>query len=300
MFAVLPIVSVLIVSGCEGDVSALVRGDRAWARGEWEKALAEYRLALWQSADVSADSARALVRLAHAYAELGQVDQAREYYARAVEANPEYSDQAVADLVRLARRAFGRGDRLAGALAAEAALQLRPGLTLPGLDLPLARYYAGSGRYGEAIPYLERALASAPRDSAPGLIYELALAYEELGDCERALTFFERYRGLTSWRARQGVEWHMGNCSLELGRAARARGRDAEALSYLQTVIRLGEPRNRLDEAYFETGEILLARGERDAALDAYRKVLEVSATGRGPLVERAERRIEEIRFGRR
>lgn len=290
----------LFVSGCDGDVGALVRGDRAWALGEREKALAEYRLALRQTTRDAGDSARALVRLAHAYAEVGEVDQARDYFARAVAANPEYSDQAVADLVRLAKRAFGRGDRFAGAMAAEAALQLRPGLTMPGLDLPLALYYASSGRYGEAIPYFERALAAAPRDSAPRLMYELALAYEELGDCERALAFFEGYYALTSWRERQGAEWHIGSCSLQLGRAARARGRDEEALSYLQTVIRLGEPRNRLDEAYFETGEILLARGERDAALNAYGKVLELSASRRGPLVERAERRIEEIRFGRR
>lgn len=280
---------------CGGDGGALLRGDRAWALGDREEALAEYRLVLRQTED----SARALLRIAHAYAEMGQAERAREYYGRAVAANPEYVDQAVADLVRLARRAFGRGDRFAGAAAAEGALELRPGVSLPGLDLALARSYARAGQHARAIPYFERALAAAPPDSAPQLIYELARAHEELGDCGRALVFFERYRRMAQPRNLQDVGWHMGTCSLELAGSARVAGKDEEALRHLETVILLGEPRNRLDEAYFEKGEILLERGEDEAALAAYRRVLELNAAVRGPLAARAERRIEEIRFGR-
>jgi hypothetical protein len=37
----------------------------------------------------------------------------------------------------------------------------------------------------------------------------------------------------------------------------------------------------------------------RDQALTAYRMVLDLSRTGTGQLVERARRRIDELRFGR-
>lgn len=286
----------LVSFACGDDLSALRRGDEAWARGEREKALAEYQLALLQAAD----SALALVRLAHVYAETEQVDRARDYYRRAVAADSDHVDQAVADLVRLAQRSFRRGDQFAGAAAAEAALDIRPGLRIQGLERPLARYYSAGGSPGRAIRYLEDALAEASSDSVPPLVYELALAYEELGDCERALVFFERYRTITRPGRRESVEWHIGNCSLELARAARANDRNDEALAHLQTVILVAEPQNRLDEAYFEKGEILLERDERAAALEAYRRVLDLAAGRRGPFVTRAEQRIEEIRFGRR
>lgn len=263
--------------------------------GDRAKALAEYRLALRQAGD----SARALLRLAHAYGELDQAERAREFYERAVAVNPGYSDQAVADLVRLAERAFVRGDGFGGVAAAEAALRMRPGVSMPGLDLPLARAYARAGQQARAIPYYERALVQAPQDSMAEVLYELALSYEELRDCRRALVFFERYRHLARSRGGQSVEWHVGSCSLQLARSARAAGDHEEALQRLATVILLGEPRNRLDEAYFERGEILFARREHEAALEAYRKVLELNVAVRGPLATRAERRIEEIRFGR-
>ena len=65
-------------------------------------------------------------------------------------------------------------------------------------------------------------------------------------------------------------------------------------------MLRLGEPRAQLPRAYFEMGEVLAARGECDAAVEAFRRVREFDASGNSPLVGRAQDRIDQIRFGRR
>ncbi len=71
-----------------------------------------------------------------------------------------------------------------------------------------------------------------------------------------------------------------------------------EALAHYGRMIDLGEPENLLDRAWFERGEILYNAGRFDEALEAYRTVLERNPSRTGQLVERAQRRIDEIRFG--
>ena len=100
-------VLVLAATACGGqhaESDALTRGDAAWARGDIEEALAEYRLALRASQD-----AQSVMRVAHAYAQLGRADDAQPYYRQAVEADPRLTTQAVSDLVMLARTADERG-----------------------------------------------------------------------------------------------------------------------------------------------------------------------------------------------
>jgi hypothetical protein len=47
-----------------------------------------------------------------------------------------------------------------------------------------------------------------------------------------------------------------------------------------------------------DRAETLYAIGRFDEALEAYRTVIDRSPTRTGPLVERAQRRIDDIRFG--
>ena len=74
--------------------------------------------------------------------------------------------------------------------------------------------------------------------------------------------------------------------------------RATEALALFDRVIALGVPENLLDQAYFERGETLYGIGRFDQALESYRQVLERNPTRAGQLVERAQRRIDDIRFG--
>jgi tetratricopeptide (TPR) repeat protein len=278
------------------DGSALARGDAAWARGDREEALAEYRLAVRQGSE----DPLAFLRVAHAYTALGRVDEAREPYREAIRRDPELVDQAVSDLVRLARESDSRRDRFRVAQAMQLALELQPGVSAEDLSVSLARHYAGLGEYARAIPFYQRALGAAPPAEQGELTYDLAVAHEQIGDCARALVFFEQFRETRPAWDRGQADFHIGNCSFDLALQARRAGNDDDALRHIQTMLRLGEPRAQLPRAYFEMGEILAARGECDAAVEAFRRVRDADASGNSPLVGRAQDRIDQIRFGRR
>jgi len=295
-----PAVSALLLgvgmlASCGSREDALARGDRFWADSNFPAALAEYRLAL-RGKDT--DPA-ALVRVAHAYVVTGHLGAARETYDRLLAVDPGFTDQAVYDYLALARQAQARGDRFGTAAAVDAAARLRPGLAPPDLVPSLARYYAGAGETDRALAYFERAVASVPPDTAAAMLYEMAQLRETQGNCGDAITYYQEYRE----RAPRGphaeeARWHVGNCQFELAHQAQDAGRLDDALAGYQAVLDLGVPENVLDQAWFQRGEILLAQGKREDALAAYQKVLDLNPARTGQLVQRAQQRIDQIRFG--
>lgn len=278
------------------DDSAVVRGDRAFAADNMDEALAEYRLAVRQGGD---DDPDVLARVAHTFARMGRVDEAREFYRAAADRDERYLDQAVSDMVHLARDARSRSDRFQMASAVETALEFRPGLSVSDMALPLARHYFQAGEFGRALPFYQKALIAAA-DSAPDVVMEIGTAYHELGDCENALVFFERFRDMVRPWERGEVDWYVGTCALELAQRKRSRREDLEeALRLVERTLTLGEPRNVQGQAWFEKGEILAEMEQCDAAVEAFRQVRMADPSGSGALVTRAEERIDEIRFGR-
>jgi tetratricopeptide (TPR) repeat protein len=286
----------LAVTGCRDAETALGRGDRLWAEGNYTAALAEYRL----SQGLRPDSDELLARVAHAYAVTGQFERARESYDVLLGRAPHLTDQAVFDYLGLAQRARDRNDRYGMAGAVEAAIALRPGLPVDDMAAPLARFYARAGDAARAQEFYDRALAVAPPDSVPALLFDYGQFQESQGNCAEAIELFSAYRtrqprGERSDQAR----WNIGNCAFALGREARQRGDPARALGQLQIMLELGVPQNLLDQAWFERGEALLQLGRREEALDAYVRALEHVRTGGGPLADRARQRIDDLRFGR-
>ncbi len=287
---------VLLIPACgadPGDAAALLRGDRAFARGEYEEALAEYRLALLRE-NPGEDG---VVRAAHAYVMLGRVDEARSLYEQAVAADDSYANQAVSDFVALARREHEAGDSYGMASAMEAALLFRPGIVVEGLALPMARHYSNSGEYARARPLYLRALGQ-NRDDAD-IVFETALAHEEIGDCERALVYFDQFGELAPRRTAE-VSWHVGSCSFQVSRELAEEGALDEALLYLDAMIDLAEPRPLLAQAYMDKGELLAQLGDCLSAVEAFRAVRDADPSGSGPLVGQARARVDEIRFGER
>jgi tetratricopeptide (TPR) repeat protein len=284
-----------MVAACNDAEPALVRGDRFWADSNFSDALAEYRLAMGQQ-----PTPQNKARVAHAYIETGQFERAREIYDELIAQRSDYADQAIFDYVRVARRAAARSDRYSMASAVDAATRLRPGLPLDDLALPLARYYASTGDPPRALDFYERALSVAPADSVPALLFEIAQMHESQGNCAEATGFFRAFLSRTRRHPRTGeAQWHIGNCAWTLGRRAQQDGNQIRALDYLNTVIALGVPENLVDDAWFERGEILIQLGNRDEAMSAFLRVLELNRTGNNQLVDRARRRIDQLRFGR-
>jgi tetratricopeptide (TPR) repeat protein len=289
------------------DVSAVRRGDEAFAQGKFDEALAEYRLAIRQGADDPDVTAR----VAHTYVMMGRVDDAGAYYVDAVARDPELTDQAVSDLMRLARDAQDSGDRFAMATAVETALRLRPGVGVGSMSLPLARHYFQNGQYGRALPFYQKAMAEAA-DSIPEIVFEVGVAYDEIGDCTHALIFFEQFRGMVRPWEQGEVDWYIGTCAFAIARELLDRSRTAdpdpldperrphpleEALRLVNRTVEVGEPRNIQAQAWFEKGEILAEMGECAAAMEAYAQVR--YADQAGSWIDRAQDRFDEIRFGR-
>lgn len=283
------------------ELSAVQRGDEAFALGNYDEALAEYRLAIRQGAD----DPRVTARVAHTYTLMGRVDDAGAYYVDAAARDPDLADQAVADLMHLARIAREGQDRFAMATAVETALQLRPGVGVGDMSLPLARHYYANGEYGRALPFYQKAMAEAS-ESQPEIVFEVGVAYDEIGDCSNALIFFERFRGMVPPRERGEVDWYIGTCAFNVARAIRERveaddpltaARDLErALELVNRTIEVMEPRNIQARAWFEKGEILVDLKRCQEAMEAYSQVR--YADQAGSLIDRAQDRFDEIRFG--
>lgn len=302
-FTALPTLLVVLVacSPRAGDDSAVRRGDQAFALGNYEEALAEYRLAIRQGAD----DPEVTARVAHTYALTNRVDDAATYYLDAVTRDSSMADQAVADLMHVARRAWSTGDRFAMATAVENALELRPGVGVGEMALPLARHYFESGQFGRALPFYEKAMGEVS-DSLPEVVFEVGRAHAEIGDCQHALVFFERFRDMSRPWEWGEVNWYIGRCSFDLARriregtggsGERAEARLQQALRLVDRTIEAGEPRNIQAQAWFEKGEILSELGQCEEAMDAYAQVRYFDQGA--ALTDRAQARFDEIYFGR-
>jgi tetratricopeptide (TPR) repeat protein len=297
-FILITIAAAFACSPRSAEESALRRGDQAFAQGQFDEALAEYRLAVRQGAD----DPSTLARVAHTFAMLGRVDDAGTYYLDAAARDDSFADQAVADLMRLARDAGANGDRFAMATAVETALDLRPGLGVGDMAMPLARHYFESGEFGRALPFYQKAMNEAT-DSVAEIVFEVGQAHEEIGDCEHALIYFERFRAMVRPWQRDEVDWYIGSCSFSLarefgsGRVVPSEDDLERALQLVDRTLGVGEPRNIQAEAWFEKGEILSNLGRCEEAMEAYAQVR--YADRAGSLVDRAQDRFDQIRFGR-
>lgn len=61
-----------------------------------------------------------------------------------------------------------------------------------GLGITLSEYM---GKHQEAIPYLEKAYLTSPKDTAIDLIYALGKSYHHTGEYQKALTFYKKLDG---------------------------------------------------------------------------------------------------------
>jgi tetratricopeptide (TPR) repeat protein len=286
--------SVLVAPACGdgGQQTAVDRGDQLLAAGHADAAIAEYKLALRQIGQ----EPEILLRLGHAYAATGDVDASLEYLRPLLESGPEYRFQVATELSEAARVARERGSPDNMARAMEPVLALGIGIVPEDLRYPLATYYAELSDWNRAIPlYLAVLEGEEPPADA---VLETARAFQEVGGCREALGYFERYLETASRRDRREATWEYGSCLYEVAMADRAEGRPAEAADKFDRLIEQGVPRNLLDKAHYNRGEIRLELGDLPGAESDFLAVLELNPVRTGPLVRLAEERIREIRFG--
>lgn len=291
--------ALLGVVACGGpSEESLERGDRLLGAGELESAIAEYKLALRQGGE----SAPVLLRLGQAYARHGDVEETIRYYEPLLETDSSHMYQMAGDLIGLARDALARGARENVARALRPLLEVSVGLVPVDLRLALARHYWQDGDYAAALPLYLSSLTEGGEEIPAAVHFETGRAYEEMGGCLEALEYFSVYLEAAARDAPQvpSARWHYGSCLFEMAETDHAAGRPRAALEKLDRMVRLGVPQTLLDRAHFLRGELLLAMGEQERALDAYREVLRLNPTRSGSLVQQAEGRIRQIRFGYR
>lgn len=275
---------------------AMLRGDRFLGEGQLDAAIAEYRLAMRQGEE----SPEILLKLGHAYARSGEVDESVRLFEALLERDSSYRYQVASELSEVARRALDRGARENMRRALRPLATWNLGLIPADLRLVLARLDAEDGEYSRALPLYFSVLGDTV-DLDPAVHYEVGRAYEELGGCKEALFHFERYLTHVGRRSEEasGARWHLGNCLFLAAEEDRAAGRPRSALEKLEKMVALSVPLTLLDRAHYHRGELLLGLGNPDGALEAFRTVLRLNPSRTGFLSRRAEERIREIRHGR-
>jgi len=285
----------LAVAGC-GDqgYDSLDRGDRLLATGEAEAALAEYRLARRQEGPET----EVLLRLAHGYAQEGEVGTALQHYRQLLEQDSSWRYQAAMDLTDAARQALDRHGRDRMARTLDPIVDLGMGLVPRDLRLELARHHVERQAFDRALPLLLSVVGEGP-DPGSRTHYMTARADQQLGGCRQALPHFERYlqdeEGGTGGRG--GARWHYGSCLYDVAQADWRAGRGEEALERVERLVELGSPRTLMDRAHFLRGDLLADAGRRDEALEAFRQVLRLNPTRSSPLARSAQERVREIRY---
>lgn len=296
--AALAALATVVALGCTDPAGAsLERGDRLAGQGEYEAAVAEYRLAQRQRGD----DPEILSRLAHAYVRLGDFGAGLRAYEELIARDSSWRYQAASDLVDAAREALRGSGRERMARALDPLVPL--GIELIPLDLrrELAALKFDRQEFDAALPLLLSVLEESDSIGDPTVRYRTARAYQELGGCREALDHFAAYleaEGPGGGEA-GSARWHYGTCLFEVAREDRQRGAAGAALQRLDLLVEVGAPRTLMDRAQYLRGELLAGQGRDEEALEAFRQVLRLNPARTGPLVRSAEEWIREIRYGR-
>lgn len=218
--------------------------------------------------------------LAEAYWERGEHERALPLYLSVVEPpDPPPLEPAVLDSVGRAARPRGAGGFLEPGSAGES---------------------GDAG--GQEAAGTERGALLPDSASSPAVLYHVGRSYEELGSCDEALPYFRAYLGRREAGRRTAerttAEWHYGNCLYAVAERERRSGEDEAALAKLTRLIELGIPRTLMDRAHFARGAVYEELGRNDLALQEFDQVLRLNPARSGPLVQMAEQRIRELRYG--
>lgn len=281
-----------LVAGCgpgPGQTTAVARGDRAFAQGDHEQALAEYLLAVREEA-----TAGNLTRAAHVYVLLGRIDEAQAHYRAAIVGEETYADQAAADFLALAKDLNEEGDSYGAAYAKEVAVAFRPGVGADELAAPLARHYQQVGEHVRALALWTRGTGAEDPDE----VYATGRAYQEIGDCTRALAYYQRLRELAPRREAE-VRSNEGTCHYELALEREEDGDPEGVVRHLSAFLdEFGEPRSLRPQAYYRLGGAYEELGMCEEAVGAYRMATRMTVAGSSDLARRAQDRENAIRFG--
>ena len=300
--SVLVFAATCVLAGCgpEGAASE-ARGDRYSARGQFADAAVEYEIAL----EAAGGDAPSNLRLKAAELALRSKDfnAAERMFDALVERDPDYADPVRALYYLHARRWSSQGDTFAMLRAIDGIRHRDSTATLGSLYYALGDAAFTRPDYDAAIEAYLMGLARIPEEAGPDVYARLADAYEQRRDCPAAVAYLERYMQLAEGAGGDGgdqeeVRYRLGSCSYRLAERAFAN-EDYEAASrYLDTLLATGQPPNLVPEALLMMARIKERAGDRDAAMDYYRRVMDEEEDRETPVALQAFRRLKQLEFG--
>lgn len=296
---VLGMAAVAVLAACSPPITeSEERGDRYSARGDYADAQVEYSLALEQAGgDAPPD-----LRLKAADLALRSKDfrEAARLFGDLLEDEAEYGERVEALVTLHARRWAAQGDTFA-ALRAIDWLQAHDSTA----GLGALHYTIGDAAYvrpdyDAAIAAYLTGLARAPEDAGSEIQARLGEAFDRRRNCAAAVPYFQRY--LDSGQADElrgaDIRYRLGACAFRLAERAFANQDMERAAQYLDLMVRTGEPVSRLVEADLMRARIAEWGGDRDAAMDAYRRVMERGGSRQTRATMEAFRRLKQLEFG--
>ena len=152
--------------------------------------------------------------------------------------------------------------------------------------------------YDAAIQAYLLGLARAGGQASPEVYARLGEAFERKRQCATAIEYYQRYLEADSAAAAGNARYRYGTCAFRMAERA-FKGDDYEAArEYIDIVIRNGEPVSQLDDA-----ELMMARihewdGNREAAMDTYRRIASRTQGGQSRAGLEAYRRFKQLEFG--
>lgn len=291
------LITMLLSNGCSGSINKHEkRGDGYFRAERYPDAIAEYRVALRQEPI----NAGVLRKLGKMHLLRGDVESAQKVFSDLLAIDESFKQTVTMDYYQFAVRSLRIKDMPDMARSLELILELDSDYELGDFFYHLGDYYYSLSEYEKAIDLLTKTVSVSTDSSILSeALYELGFSNEKIGDYEEGLINFQQLLSrYPDYHDSRVAEWHLGNCGFHMAEDGFAKSHYDDALRYLAIVIRTREPEVLQDRAWMMRGEIYYRRKQRQHALDAYNKVLELNPSRRDKIAVDAQQRIHELKFG--
>jgi lipopolysaccharide biosynthesis regulator YciM len=288
---------VVAAAGCNPRIGEFEeRGDRYSAQGSYADALVEYELALEEGGGGAPAGLRmkagALALRSKSFSD------ASRHFDALLENEDSYRDQVAALYNLQAQRWRATGDTFAAVQAVQWLVERDSTANLGPLYFLLGDAAYARPDYDAAIRAYLLGLARAQAQAPPEVYARLGDAFERKRQCATAIEYYERYLSADSAAATGDARYRYGTCAFRLAERAFNNDDLPAARKYAEIVLRNGEPVSRIDDA-----ELIMARihewdGNREAAMETYKRIAERNAGRQSRAGLEAYRRYKQLEFG--
>ena len=274
------------------------RGDRYAAQGEYVDARVEYELALEAAGD---DPPEEIWMKAGALALRSKdFNEASRIFDRLIAEEEDLRDEVMALYHLHAHRWVDTGDTFAALEAIDWIRDRDSTANLGALYYTLGDAAYARPDYDAAVEAYMLGVARA-RDLVPAETYaRLGDALERKRSCAAAIEAFRTYLDEAEGEKPLAgdARYRLGTCAWRMAERSFAADDYDRASGYLDLIQKTGEPVSRLDDAALMRARIFERKGNREAAMDQYRQIVDRNRDSSARPAVEAFRRLKQLEFG--